>query len=221
MSEWTTAHRASAVETFFKWHESYVTTIRAFRKHFAIQPRKPVPTETTVRLWVRNFREKESVNKTKPPGPKQSVRTPQNIERVRVAFQNSPRRSVRKHAASMNINERTLRRIHHEDLNFHPYKMLITQQLLPTEIKIDEIPCLFVKKNVPTLFVSKLFGNLKYVRFPCRILYIIIIAQLVYLQHICCRFAKTFLFANILTSYLCFQKFSFNLIVWFNIISCQ
>jgi len=114
MSEWTTAHRAFAVETLFKCHESYVTTIRAFRKHFAIQSRKPVPTKTTVHLWVKNFREKGSVNITKPAGPKQTVRMPQNIERVRVAFKNSPRRSVRKHAASMNINERTLRRILHE-----------------------------------------------------------------------------------------------------------
>ena len=133
MSEWKTEHRAFAVEMFFKSQESYITTIRAFRKRFSIQPHKPVPTEVTVRSWVKNFRQKGVVNKIKPPGPKKNVRTPENIERVRIALQKSPQRSLRKHAASLNLNERTIRRILHEDLHFHPYKMLVTQQLLATD----------------------------------------------------------------------------------------
>jgi len=133
MSEWKTEHRAFAVEMFFKSQESYITTIHAFRKRFSIQPHKPVPTEVTVRSWVKNFRQKGVVNKIKPPGPKKNVRTPENIERVRIALQKSPQRSLRKHAASLNLNERTIRRILHEDLHFHPYKMLVTQQLLATD----------------------------------------------------------------------------------------
>jgi len=119
MSEWKTEHRAFAVEMFFKSQESYITTIRAFRKHFSIQPHKPVPTEVTVRSWVKNFRQKGVVNKIKPPGPKKNVRTPENIERVRIALQKSPQRSLRKHAASLNLNERTIRRhVPHRSWNY-------------------------------------------------------------------------------------------------------
>lgn len=133
MSEWNVEQRAFAVEMFFKTKESYVCTVRAFRKRFGIASHKPVPTEATVRLWVKNFRTKGVVTKIKPPGPVKSVRTTPNIEKVREAITKSPRRSVRKHAASLGLSERTVRRILHDDLHFHPYKMLMTQQLLTTD----------------------------------------------------------------------------------------
>ena len=133
MPEWDAVHRAFAVESFFKCGESYVTTMRAFHKRFSIMPGKPVPSRNTLRLWIQNFREKGTVNKTKPPGPQKSVRTPENIERVRDAFQKSPRRSHRKHAASLNLKANTVLRILHEDLSYHPYKLLMTQQLLTTD----------------------------------------------------------------------------------------
>ncbi len=133
MAEWNTVHRAFAAEWFFKSQESYTSTIRVFRKHFAITPRKPVPSEKTVRLWVKNFREKGTVHKLKPPGPSKRVRTQENIERVRVAVKSSPQRSARKHALSLNLSDRTVRRILHVDLCFHPYKMMMTQELLATD----------------------------------------------------------------------------------------
>ncbi len=133
MSEWKAVERAFVLESFFKCGESYIKTIRAFRRKFKIAPRKPVPSKNTVKLWVKNFREKGILRKSKPPGLPRSSRTPENIERVRNAFQKSPRRSLRKHAANLGLKPTTVRRILHDDLNYHPYKLLMTQELLPTD----------------------------------------------------------------------------------------
>ncbi|XP_066152055.1 uncharacterized protein [Euwallacea fornicatus] len=57
-----------------------------------------------------------SIMKKKPPGPQRTVRTPENIERVRQAIQRSPFRSARKHSTALRISDRTVRRILHEEL---------------------------------------------------------------------------------------------------------
>jgi len=46
-----------------------------------------------------------------------------------MAIVKSPRRSVRRHSAAIGLSVRSLRRILHKDLNFHPYKIAIVQEL--------------------------------------------------------------------------------------------
>ena len=41
----------------------------------------------------------------------------------------SPRRSARKHASALGLSDRSVRKILHQDLHFHPYKMAIVQEL--------------------------------------------------------------------------------------------
>ncbi len=53
------------------------------------------------------------------------------VARVRQRMEGSPSRSARMHARNLNVSDRTLRRILHEDLNFHPYRIMYAQQLLP------------------------------------------------------------------------------------------
>jgi hypothetical protein len=78
---------------------------------------------------VRNFRETAYAAKRKPPGRKPSLRTPENIERVRQAFVISPRRSASRNAIALRMSDRTVRRMLHKDLNFHPYKMVMVQAI--------------------------------------------------------------------------------------------
>ncbi|KAJ4451974.1 hypothetical protein ANN_03458 [Periplaneta americana] len=61
--------------------------------------------------------------KNKPPGHQRRVRTPENVERVRQATLRSPDLSARRHSVSLGISNRTVRRILHDDLHLHPYKM--------------------------------------------------------------------------------------------------
>ncbi|CAI6356266.1 unnamed protein product [Macrosiphum euphorbiae] len=67
--------------------------------------------------------------KKKPPGTPHSVRIPENVDRVRAAFFVSPRRSARRHAVTLGMSRRSLHRILRNDLKFHPYKIMIVQQL--------------------------------------------------------------------------------------------
>jgi transposase len=94
-------------------------TQRIFRRHFNIHRNDSVPSRNTVLLWVRNFRETASAAKRKPPGRESSLRTPENIERVRQAFVRSPRRSASRNAIALRMSDRTVRRILHEDLNVY------------------------------------------------------------------------------------------------------
>jgi len=67
-----------------------VVTQRIFRRHFHIHRNDIVPSRNTVMLWVRNFRETAFAAKNKRPGREPSLRTPENIERLRQAFVRSP-----------------------------------------------------------------------------------------------------------------------------------
>jgi hypothetical protein len=57
------------------------------------------------------------------------LETPENGERVRQAFVRSLRRSASRNAIALRMSDRTVHRILHEDLNFHPYKMVMVQAI--------------------------------------------------------------------------------------------
>jgi len=64
----------------------------------------------------------------KQPRPA-SVRTPVNIEAVRVALTRSPSKSTRRASAELGISRRSLQRILHSDLHLFPYKMTVLHKL--------------------------------------------------------------------------------------------
>ncbi|KAF2897460.1 hypothetical protein ILUMI_08715 [Ignelater luminosus] len=53
--------------------------------------------------WARKFERTGSANNVKRKGPKKSVRTPENIDRVRSSVEHSPKRSTRKKAEAVRI----------------------------------------------------------------------------------------------------------------------
>ncbi|GBN45007.1 hypothetical protein AVEN_56204-1 [Araneus ventricosus] len=65
----------------------------------------------------------------KSPGRPRHVRTPENVAAVRDAVTQSPRRSARKQASALRLSQRSLRRILHGDLKFHPYKIMLVQEM--------------------------------------------------------------------------------------------
>ncbi|PSN37686.1 hypothetical protein C0J52_22004 [Blattella germanica] len=80
-------------------------------------------------LWVKNYRTGAMALKKKPPGDVRTIRTPRNIQAVKQAVQNSPTRSAAKHAIAIGISDRSVRKTLHFDLKFHPYKMMVAQEL--------------------------------------------------------------------------------------------
>ena len=61
-------------------------TQRIFRRHFNIHRKDSVRSRNIVQLWLRNFRETAFAPKIKRPGKEPSLRTPENIERLRQAL---------------------------------------------------------------------------------------------------------------------------------------
>lgn len=77
------------------------------------------------------------------------MRTPENIDAVRLAVTRSPRRSAAKHAAVLVISDRrSVRRILHADLKFHPYKMMLVHQLNANDWASRKAACEVILENV-------------------------------------------------------------------------
>ena len=125
---WSSEERAFAVEAYFSHQQSVVATQRTFRIHFNVAPRGPVPDRKSIVTWVDTFRQTSSTTRYRT-GVRRPIRTPENIEAVRTSVLQSPRRSAHKHASVLGISARSVRRIIHEELHFHPYKMAIVQEL--------------------------------------------------------------------------------------------
>ena len=146
--QWTREERAFAVATYFSNNRSIIATQRAFRKKFKIAPAGPVPDRKSVVQWVDTFMDTGSVCKKKP-GPSKTTRTPENVEKVRNAILKSPKRSARKHSVALGISDRTVRRILHEDLQFHPYKLAVVQKLNTRDFDSRKRACEAFVENLP------------------------------------------------------------------------
>lgn len=59
--------------------------------------------------------------------PSRTTRTLENVE------SKSRKQSTRKHAAAFTVPDLTVRRILHEDLKIHPYKVAVVQKLNPRD----------------------------------------------------------------------------------------
>lgn len=158
MEQWSGAERAVAVKAYYKNGDSATAAQRQFRRHYDIPPRGRVPSSHAILTWVRNFEETGSALKKKPPGRVVSVRTPENVDAVRVAVERSPRRSVRKIASSLQLNRRSVQRILHS-LHFHPYKLQIVQALKPNdgELRLAFCQQLLTKINDDANFLENLW----------------------------------------------------------------
>ena len=130
---WTGEHRGFAVRAYFENNQSVIATQRAFRRRFNIPRNNAVPQANTIRSWVRQLEATGSTLRRDTHGRRRSIRTPENVERVRAAVIQSPRRSARRHAVALGISSRSLRRILHMDLHFHLYKMMMAQELNQTD----------------------------------------------------------------------------------------
>ena len=126
---WSTEHRAFVVESYFECGDSVIDAQRQFRTHFGVGRHGRVPNRKTILLWIRNFRQTSSALKRKSPGRPRSVQTPETITTVRHAVTTSTQRSAAKHALALGVSDRSVRRISHLDLKFHPYKIMMVQEL--------------------------------------------------------------------------------------------
>lgn len=145
---WRSEHRAFSVEAYFSNQFSVIAVQRAFRNRFNVAPAGRVPDRKCIVSWVTMFRETGSVMPRKPRVPR-LIRTPENIEAVRASVLRSPRRSARRHASALRLSDRSVRRILHDDLHYHPYKLAIVQELSERNFNSRRNACEALLENVP------------------------------------------------------------------------
>jgi len=91
MQQWTGEERTFTVKAYYQNGESLVRARRAFCTHFNVPRNRPVPSNHAINTWVENFEVSGSTFK-KRGGSEKTVRIAENIERVREAFERSPKR---------------------------------------------------------------------------------------------------------------------------------
>lgn len=146
---WSGKQRALVVKCFFQNGESPIKTQRALRTTLGLGRHDPVPSCKTIKRWVDNFNETGSTEDKKRSGRPLTARTPENVEAVRNSFLKSPHRSAKKHASALGLSDRSVRRILHLDLKFHPYKMAKVQELLPRDQETRVESCRRILDTIP------------------------------------------------------------------------
>jgi transposase len=126
---WTLQHRVLVFETYIGT-KSIIAVQRRFHIQFTVECHGNIPDYNTILRWVETFRATGSVMKRKPPGLPAPVRTPENVERMRVAVLRSLRFSARRQDLALWISDRSVRQILHKDLKFDPCKIMIVRRLL-------------------------------------------------------------------------------------------
>ncbi|CAH0558674.1 unnamed protein product [Brassicogethes aeneus] len=146
--------------------QSFVQTQRRFRCKYNLPVRSEVPSKNAILRWVRDFNEKSSVN-SKFAGETRTVRSQENIGRVREAFEHSPRCSVVRHSIALHISDQSLQTILHLDLKLHLYKIQTVQKLNPID-KVNRLD--FCTQFLETMNNNaEILNYLTYIKSTCSI----------------------------------------------------
>lgn len=108
MQSWTVAYRVFFYDSFVRNNQSVTVVQREFRRHFNIHRNRAIPSRNTILRWIESLYSPGELINRRPRGVTRTVRTPNNVERVRQAFLRSPTRSARKHAAAPRLRYRSV-----------------------------------------------------------------------------------------------------------------
>jgi hypothetical protein len=118
----STSERGFAVTTYLEYDRSYIRAQCEFRLVLLFQVGKPLLLGLTMGQTT-----------LRRGGSARAFRTPKNVGPIWVAIARSPQRSVGRHSIALGLSTRTVRRILHDDLHLHPYKMQMVHALNPRD----------------------------------------------------------------------------------------
>lgn len=104
---------------------SVVSAQRAFKVHYKTLK---APARNTIMNIVKRMEEGGTVGNRKRKGPKKTVRTPENIQKIKKKLTDSPHRSTRRLSAETAISRSSVRRILNDDIGAFPYKIQMQQK---------------------------------------------------------------------------------------------
>lgn len=122
--------RTVLIKLFYQNGCSATQCLRAYR---AAHGKHAGPTEATVRALVKKFEKTGSVHDAPRSGVPRTARSEENINTVAASLVADPTTSTRRRAQKLGLSQTTLRRILHEDLGMHAYKIQLTQELQPPD----------------------------------------------------------------------------------------
>lgn len=105
-------------------NHSVITTQRAFPLYFGIARAKSVSSANSIKFWIRQWKEMGSILNGCSHGASRTTRTPENVQLVRETVDRSLRRRRLLWKSRIVLWEEVI----HEDLLFHPYKLMMVQE---------------------------------------------------------------------------------------------
>jgi hypothetical protein len=120
MERWNVQHCVTCVRSYYK-RKSVTKVHSVFRRQFVVGRHGRILSRNTILAWVKKFGKTGSVLNVKHGAPL-TVRTPENVQRVREAFERSPQCSRR-----LGVNRKSLF-LMIKEIKFHPYKLQVVQQ---------------------------------------------------------------------------------------------
>lgn len=133
MERFSGADRALCVREFYKNGDSATVARRKFCSIRGFRHLNDAPSIPLIRNWVKKFEETGTTLDKSKSGRPRSSRTVENVESVNQSVRDDPNLSIRKRASALNVHRSSLHRIMHKDLNLHPYKIQLVQELKPQD----------------------------------------------------------------------------------------
>ena len=130
MEQYTPRERSEIVEIYIQQNKSIVKTQRAFKK---LKNVKSAPSKNTIKRLYEKFSTGEALSNPKRPNKSRPRRSAENIAAVRASVESSPRTSQKRRSQQLRMARSTLQRIIRVDLHLFPYKIQLTQRLLPAD----------------------------------------------------------------------------------------
>lgn len=130
MDRFTPKQRAEIVTLYIENSRSIVLTQRAYRKKYR---GKKAPSDNTIRRFVSNFFEHGTVGDRQHVVHQRPRRSNDLVEAVRESVAQDPTVSYRRRAQHFRVSKTTMWRILRKDLSLFPYKVQLTQKILPTD----------------------------------------------------------------------------------------
>ena len=93
-----------------------------------------MPIKATAYRLVKDFEERGTVADKPKRGPCRTVRTSETISAAQASVSQNSWTSIRHRSQELGISASSLWNILHKDLHLFPYKIQLTQQLLPQDI---------------------------------------------------------------------------------------
>ena len=151
---WSGEHRAFVIEEFVKNGRVSRSDAAFLPRHFSLNRHDPVPTGKTVHRWVSNFRQTSSALNRRRSGRPRTRTAQENVTAVADSNEQSPRRSIRKHAFALHMSATSVLRILHRSLHMHPYKIMVVQEFSERDYETRTILSRDILQSIPPTSVT-------------------------------------------------------------------